>query len=227
MDLRLSETISHGRVDTSNPYRSTRSRGARQSISIPSKILPLEGREVRIPRRLLIIPVVAFLAGAFISFGIVNQLTVLAEDPKHIWDVGLIPGVYALDPSLSLDSAGNPGIAFYNYSLGYAYHNGSSWSVEIVDPANVGDGSSIAFDAFDRPHISYYTGIMASLDKLKYAHWDGTKWIVEFLESMGLGPMATGTTSLVLDSFGRPHIAYLRPDTNEVRYTRWTGSMWE
>lgn len=34
------------------------------------------------------------------------------------------------------------------------------------------------------------------------------------------------STSLALDSSGRPHLAYLDPRADEVRYARWTGENW-
>lgn len=124
-------------------------------------------------------------------------------------------------PSLALDAAGRPHISYYdesNADLKYAYFDGSVWHVQTVDDTgDVGWYSSLALDESGLPHISY-------LDSwnylLKYAYFDGSTWHVETV-----GAADSTATSLVLDSLGRPHIAYVAPGYY-VRHAYFDGSAW-
>lgn len=75
-------------------------------------------------------------------------------------------------PSLALDSAGNPRISCYNASgtprLQYASWTGSQWVFEDVDATigGVGLGSSLAIDSSGNPQISYHDWLNGDL---KYA----------------------------------------------------------
>ena len=56
----------------------------------------------------------------------------------------------------------------------------SPWTIEVVDDApKVGEGSSIAVDSLDRPHISYYEG---NFTHQKYAYWNGENWTHEIVD---------------------------------------------
>jgi len=56
----------------------------------------------------------------------------------------------------------------------------SPWTIEVVDDApKVGEGSSIAIDSLDRPHISYYE---ANFTHQKYAYWNGENWTHEIVD---------------------------------------------
>jgi hypothetical protein len=61
---------------------------------------------------------------------------------------------------MAVDTAGRPHIAYYDQTLGnlkYAYWNGSTWVISIVDSAgNVGKFVSLALDSQNIAHISYY-----------------------------------------------------------------------
>jgi hypothetical protein len=100
-----------------------------------------------------------------------------------------------------LDSAGHPHVAYGGVELYHAWHDGTSWQVEVADPGfQMGAWASIALDKNDYPHISYYN---YDAGDLKYTHWDGTAWISETVDYEG------GWDSyIVLDRQDHPHIAY-------------------
>jgi hypothetical protein len=63
--------------------------------------------------------------------------------------------------SLALDKSGRPHISYHdvdNQDLKYAFHDGTTWTIERVDiQGYVGWSSSLALDASTgRPHIGYY-----------------------------------------------------------------------
>jgi cysteine-rich repeat protein len=137
--------------------------------------------------------------------------------------------------SLALDSNERPHIAYHydnhwanpirNHQLRYAHFDGTSWQTETVDSAgNAGWGISLALDADDHAHISYYE---KNDDDLRYAHYDGTDWQVVTLDNAGNKGLGT---SLALDSAQQPHISYVdytnHPSDYTLRYAHLDGSSW-
>ncbi len=127
--------------------------------------------------------------------------------------------------SLALDSLGRPHISYLgnfgvpatNWDLKYAWHDGARWHVETVDAdGDVGFDSSLALDAFDRPHISHYDW---TLQDLKYAWHDGTRWHNEVVDDQG-----HVETSLALDSAGHPHISYYA--SGSLKHAWHDGALW-
>jgi hypothetical protein len=128
--------------------------------------------------------------------------------------------------SLRVDAAGNPRVAYGGDHLYYARYDGSQWQRQVVDPApGVGADTSLALDTAGNPHISYMGSAAggATLDTLKYAHWTGSAWSIQTVDSALL---AGADTSLAVDGAGRPHISYCDFQSAGLRYARWTGAAW-
>ncbi len=131
--------------------------------------------------------------------------------------------------SLVFDSEGNPHISFLGdnqYSLKYAWFDGTDWIVQTIDTSNYGDrfanATSIALDQSGNPHISYFLG--CDYRDLKYAWFDGTDWHTETVDSEGdVGKHS----SIAIDSQGNPHIGYHTDDeTNDLKYAQKLNGHW-
>jgi hypothetical protein len=105
--------------------------------------------------------------------------------------------------------------------LSYGKVEGGQWQEEIVDPEPGSTGyCSIAVDANDNPHIVYTPELAGR--PMRYAHWDGTAWIIEDVIVQGglLSP------SLAMDSAGEPHVVYTMGSGTEVDYAFRSGGTW-
>ncbi len=74
-----------------------------------------------------------------------------------------------------------------------------------------------------RVHVVYSESISPKGD-LKFAQWNGTQWRTETIDEEGMVGM---DTSLVVDSFDRPHICYFDQSNTRLKYTHWTGTEWQ
>ncbi len=98
--------------------------------------------------------------------------------------------------------------------------NRRSWLVETVDSGGeVGQGCSLALDASDRPHLSYYD---ATARTIKYATKFGTNWLTTTISP---GGVPFFETSLALDPAGRPRIAYAA-GADGLALASFTGTNW-
>ena len=153
--------------------------------------------------------------------------------------------------SIALDAAGHPAISYYdqtNGDLKYASWDGSRWVITTVDCSKradkhhwlffwareydreyeecfhgtekVGEYSSLALDSSGKPRISYYDKTKGDL---KYASWDGSRWVVTTVDSnKDVGEY----TSLALDAAGHPAISYYDQTNENLKYASWDGSKW-
>jgi hypothetical protein len=103
-----------------------------------------------------------------------------------------------------------------------------SWQIALVDPGeHVGEFPSIALDPRGMPHISYsyYTTEGPDPDyDLRAAHFNGTEWLVETIDSESVRGWFT---SLAYDRKGHPHIAYYDVYGGDVRYAYHDGVIWK
>lgn len=88
---------------------------------------------------------------------------------------------------LAYDHHGNPGIAYsdgVNIDLQYARRvPGVGWvSTPVVGVPSGGQYPSLAYDRYERPAISYRD---VSSDDLKFAHFDGSTWNTEDVDTGG------------------------------------------
>jgi hypothetical protein len=74
-----------------------------------------------------------------------------------------------------------------------------------------------------RVHVVYSESISPKGD-LKFAQWNGTQWRTETIDEEGMVGIGT---SLVVDSYDRPHICYFDESNTRLKYTHWTGREWQ
>ncbi|MDP3562921.1 MAG: hypothetical protein Q8R70_00370 [Methanoregula sp.] len=140
------------------------------------------------------------------------------------WEFSLIDddGAYTGDagysPSLKIDAAGHPHVAYISddpWGLRYATSSdGANWTVTKLDEldrlnyfSRTYTGVSLALDSRGYPHISYYnqTASETTPSLIYYLSWSGTGWDRETVAVLSKRDF---TTSLMIDSRDVPHIAY-------------------
>jgi hypothetical protein len=147
-------------------------------------------------------------------------------------EVGSGPIVYEFATSVALDNEGRPGVTYYDdkvQALAYASHDGSTWSVELVDQnGDAGRYAALAYDADGNPHISYFVFESETAGMVRYARWDGSAWGIEnvdTLDDVQAGMVgARKITSLAIDEGGTIHLAY--SDRNHIVYGQRDESGW-
>jgi hypothetical protein len=136
--------------------------------------------------------------------------------------------------SMKIDSLGNVHVAYVvdeqnHYPLKYAFwdHLGKRWATMTVDQ-NVGT-CALTLDSKQRPHISYtdFAG-----GRLRYAHWDGAKWLTEALRISSENINYYQSIALTPDD--SPNISFYEyqgaKDTDfriRLRAIMWNGKYWE
>ena len=138
-------------------------------------------------------------------------------------------GTYTSLAFNTFNSLGRPAISYYdatNGDLRLAQWDGTCWVIATVDSAvDVGSYSSLAFDASDpqapKPAISYHD---ATEGRLKYAHWSGTAWNIETVDSTG---WVGEYSSLTFDTSNRPGVSYYAAGEHDLKYAHWNGTAWD
>jgi hypothetical protein len=140
-------------------------------------------------------------------------------------------GQTGLFTSLALRADGRPSISYYatnelmnNGVLRYAEFDWIKWNIATVEGggsnSHIGTYTSLAFDADDRPSISYLEG---GHYNLQYAVNDDSGWTSTTVDSDGF----TGLyTSLAFDAGGRPAISYYDFINDTLKYSCYDGSKW-
>jgi len=133
--------------------------------------------------------------------------------------------------SLAIGSNGIPQIAYSQYTnayegtstwnLTYASWNGSAWEIQTLAPQVRGQGSSIALDSSNNPHICYDYSTPFKSD-LNYMRWTGSNWTSQTIDSSS--SLSITEEYLALDTHNNPHALYT--EGNNLMYASWTGSNW-
>jgi len=130
---------------------------------------------------------------------------------------------------IALDGEDVPHIAYWdavNHSPRYAFYDGSSWCITVIDPMDRGGYLGLALDEAGYPHICYAHQYWPYGAELKYAFYDGSTWYITMVDDNGY---AGNHCSIALDSQGRPHIAYgEHPESlvSHLKYAYFDGDEW-
>lgn len=107
--------------------------------------------------------------------------------------------------------------------LRLAFKSGATWTIETVDggPDDVGEYTSIALTALERPRIAYYDRTNGNL---MYARRSGAgSWTLELVDDL---PDVGTWTDIAVGPDGDIHISYINENTRAVRYARRTDGVW-
>jgi hypothetical protein len=146
---------------------------------------------------------------------------------------------YFIDTSIAVDSAGFPHIAYshdprkglghvrYSYKDAGGWHCGNLPDTGFENTNYQGAGVSLALDAEDHPHITYYQNYQnsqypeVSRVGLWLAERTDTGWITECVVA---DPTKGKLSSLAVDASGSPYIAFYDEIAQSLRYA-WKGAM--
>jgi hypothetical protein len=121
-------------------------------------------------------------------------------------------------PSLALDAEGAPHVIYSSYGeMKRAALGSTGWEVDVIDES-AGGNTSLCIDAGGCFHLSY-----TSDSALKYAVGDTTEWYVEVVDE---STDVSYATSLSLDGFGQPHIAYYDDENDNLMYAFKDSNGW-
>lgn len=151
----------------------------------------------------------------------------------------------ARKPSLALDSAGNPTVAWDDQSSGHPEiylkrWNGAAWE-ELGGSASGGGVSqssdpaewpSLAVGSSGRPFVAWENRWNGHF-QIRLRYWDGSSWVGlgSSARDRGIseGPEDSLLPSLALDRSDRPSVAWLGMNGGRARihFRRWQGARWE
>lgn len=127
---------------------------------------------------------------------------------------------------LAYDAAGNPAVCYRAGSLKFAKRVGGTWTKLTVPSSSSARYSCLAFDAAGLPGIAFSDDVNSDgwLDSISYAHYDGSSWTVELVDS---GPVGYGVNAAVAFNplSGRPAVAH-RGGGSGARMSFWDGFTW-
>lgn len=132
--------------------------------------------------------------------------------------------------SVKVDAQDRVWISYYHdeypsfWYLKCALWQAAKLTTQIVDSqGRVGKFNELALDSNGLPHISYAD--VSQNGDLKYARWDGSKWLIQTVDTGGIGYVGI-YNSIAVDAAGRPHISYLDATQRLLKYARWNGNGW-
>ncbi|MHB8587203.1 MAG: hypothetical protein ACYDDF_15365 [Thermoplasmatota archaeon] len=154
-------------------------------------------------------PNIAFSAFTPFGFPFAYAQLLYARQEGATWSLHQItnyPNNAAREPSIALDAAGWPHIAFaYGLTgLGYGFENKTGWHFSVVDSGDI-DLPQLALDSAGYAHIVYpdYSAPGANPETLRYAYQDPTGWHIQTITNSG-----SLDFGFALDASGIPHIAF-------------------
>jgi hypothetical protein len=155
------------------------------------------------------------------------EFSLIDDDTPYTGDAGY-------SPSLKIDAAGNPHVAYISddpWGLRYATsQDGVNWTVTKLDEldrmnffSRTYTGVSLALDSRGYPHISYYNQTTSddAPVELRYLSWNGTAWN---RETAAVISRRDFTTSLAIDAQDVPHIAYCDVADRSLKYASRSNS---
>ncbi len=153
------------------------------------------------------------------------------------WKTETVPlqsEVIAYFNSIVLDSEDNPTISFYEYRgpkdsdirirLRTVTKAAGTWIVTTIDPREgSGKFNFMALDPLGRIHLAYAN---VTHGDLRYALWDGRKWIREDIEThVEAGAAVGASASMVIGRDGTPHICYI-DESPQAKYAVKKNGRW-
>ena len=139
------------------------------------------------------------------------------------WTIETVDKDAGVGCSITLDDFGNPWISYdgSDGQLRVAHFTGTTWEKSIVD--TTGDRiTTISTNKAGKPIIAYQDGSNGRLECAELS----TTWQIETVDAEC--QMVNGL-SLVIDSTGNPHIAYIDcsdMDSTKLKYASRAGSTW-
>jgi hypothetical protein len=148
-------------------------------------------------------------------------------------------GFNASEPSLALDSNGNPVVAWYEELGGNSLNiyvkrwNGSNW-VQYgaggpldITPFNTAYGPSLALDSNDNPAVAWAEFGVSSYD-IYVKQWTGSSWVQRGTALDVTTNQPAISPSLALDSSGNPVVSWQETDgtSSNIYVKQWSGSSW-
>jgi hypothetical protein len=108
--------------------------------------------------------------------------------------------------AIAVDSQGYPHIAYsaHDESVRYVYQTAEGWVNGAIGEVDYVYALSFALDENDEAHIGYIT----AYGQLRYAVSAGDQWQIETITTIGPATLYQIGISVVIDSQGRPAIAY-------------------
>ncbi|MCU0642028.1 MAG: right-handed parallel beta-helix repeat-containing protein [archaeon] len=126
---------------------------------------------------------------------------------------------------LHMDSNSNPiAAATYSSSIGYWGWNGTTYNFTLADRCDI-DCSSPAMDLDSQNRtyfLYYYTEPNPNIFTMRY--WNGSAWVSNNITEAING--VHGPYDLVIDSTGKPHVAFVDKGPNTLNYAVWNGTSW-
>jgi hypothetical protein len=158
-----------------------------------------------------------------ITFSTVSGQVQWATNASGSWEVR--PVGEGIEPSLALDSSGNPHIVFNSEATGdifYSRYDGDEWSHENLtgfEGEGAGETPDIALDSQGRPHVTigvYVPVGEGGVEILVYGRFDGMAWGYELVDLKNSGFQS----SIALDPWDLPHVSYrqARGEKSKLKY---------